>query len=118
MVMNMENGLLTKQLVSKVTLMMKDRVFGHGTTTSLAVQKVSGSPSYEKKKVNEKALAQVDSKELVRDTLVKNKHEILNGGRKKVVLGGQREKEARKVLRKVKKAFRKVVVAPTNQKKV
>ena len=35
----MDNGLLTKQLVKKAKLMMKDRVFGHGTTTSMV-----GSP--------------------------------------------------------------------------
>ena len=33
--MNMDNGLLTKQLVNKVFLMMKDHVVGHGTTTSM-----------------------------------------------------------------------------------
>ena len=31
---NLDNGPETKKLVSKVTLVMKGRVFGHGTTTS------------------------------------------------------------------------------------
>ena len=37
----MDNGLLTKQLVKKAFLMMKDRVFGHGTTTSMVGSPVS-----------------------------------------------------------------------------
>ena len=32
---NLENGPETKKLVSKVTLVMKGRVFGHGTTKSI-----------------------------------------------------------------------------------
>ena len=60
----------------------------------------------------------MDSKELEEYSLVKNKHRTLNGGQKKIVLGGPKEEEARKVLRMVTKAFRKVVFALTNQNKV
>ena len=60
----------------------------------------------------------VDPKELAEHTWVKNKHRTLNGGRKKIVRGGQQEKEAIMVFRKVMKAFRKVVFALTNQKTV
>ena len=62
-------------------LMMKDRVFGHGTTTSML-----GSPESfrivksKEEKVKEKVKAKVYSKELVRHSLVKKKHKILNGG--------------------------------------
>ena len=49
---------------------------------------------------------------------MKNKHRILNGSQKKTVLGGPKEEKARGVLRKVKIAPLKVVVAPTNQKGV
>ena len=51
-------------------------------------------------------------------SLVKNKHRNLNGGQKKIVLCGPKEREARKVFRKVMKAFKKVVFAFTNQKRV
>ena len=51
-----------------------------------------------KEKAKEKVKAKVDSKELVEHTLVKNKHTTMNDGQKKIVLGGQREKEARMVL--------------------
>ena len=66
----------------------------------------------------EKEKAKVDSKELVEHTLVKNKHRTLNGGQKKIVLGGPRVRKAGKFLRRVTMAFRTVVFAPTNQKKV
>ena len=58
----------------------------------------------------------MDSKEPEEHSLVKNKHRTLNGGQKKIVLGGPKEREARKVFRKVMKAFRKVVFALTNLK--
>ena len=45
----------------------------------------------------------MDSKEQEGHSLVKNKHRILNCSQKKIVLGGPREREARKVPRKVKK---------------
>ena len=40
--------------------------------------------------------------------LVKNKHRTRYGGQKKIVLGGPKVREARKVSRKVMEAFRKV----------
>ena len=49
---------------------------------------------------------------------VNYKHRTLKGGQNKIVLDGPRVKEARKFLRKVTKALRKVVFAPINQKKV
>ena len=60
----------------------------------------------------------MDSKEVVGHAFVKNKHMTLNGGQKKILFGGPRVKKARKILRKVTKAFRKVVFALTNQNKV
>ena len=113
--MSMDNGLLTKWLVSKAKIDDGKIVFldmGR-QQASLAVQSVHKSRSWREEMAKEK----VDSKELVEDTLVKNKLKTLNGGRKKIVLGGPRVKKARKFLRKVTKALRKVVFAPTNQKK-
>ena len=89
----MDNGPLTKQLVSKVTLMMKDRVFGHGTTMSMLGNPLSSKVAkLKEEKAKEKVKAKVDSKALVEHTLVKNKHRTVNGGRKKIVLGGPRVK--------------------------
>ena len=49
---------------------------------------------------------------------MKNKHRTLNGGQKKTLLGGPKEKEARKVFRKAMKPSRNVVLALANQKRV
>ena len=43
----------------------------------------------------------MDAKEQEEHFLVKNKHRTLNGGQKRISLGGAKEKEARKVFRKV-----------------
>ena len=51
-------------------------------------------------------------------SLVKKKHRTLNGCRKKILLGGPNENEATKVFRKVMMAFRSVVFALSNQKRV
>ena len=59
------------------------------------------SPSEEMKRQKEKVKA--DSKERKEHSLVKNKHSTLNGGHKKIGLGSPKEKEARKIFRKVKK---------------
>ena len=50
--------------------------------------------------------------------LGENQHRTLNGGQKKIVLSGPKEREARKVFRKEMKAFGTVVFALTNQKRV
>ena len=44
----------------------------------------------------------VDSKELVKHTLAKNKHRTLSGGQKKIVFGGPRVKKGKKVSSKGK----------------
>ena len=49
---------------------------------------------------------------------MENKHRILNGCQKKLVLGGPKEEEARRVLRKVEIASLKVVVGLPTQKRV
>ena len=69
-------------------------------------------------KAKEKVKAKVDSKELVKQTLAKNKHRTLNGGQKKIVIGGPRVKKARKFLRKVRTTFLKVNSVPIIQKRV
>ena len=60
----------------------------------------------------------MDSKAKEEHSLVKNKHRILSGSQKKMVLGGRKEEEARRVLRKVKIASLKVVVGLPTQKRV
>ena len=61
----------------------------------------------------------MDSNEPEEHSLVKNKHSTVNGGQKKIALGGPKEKEARKIFRKVKKTISlKVVFALTNQERV
>ena len=112
----MDNGPQKKQLNNKVTWMMKDFVFGYGTTTSML-----GSPDHsraakweEKAKVKEKAM--VDSKENEEHSLVKSKHRTPNRGQKTMVLGGPKENEARKALRKAMNTFGKVVFVLTHQK--
>ena len=55
--------------------MMKDHVFGHGTTTSMFGNPESFRIVKLQEKVKEKEKANVDSKELVMHTLVKNKHQ-------------------------------------------
>ena len=57
----------------------------------------------------------MDSKKPEEHSLVKSKHRNQNGGQKKIVLGGPKENEARKVFRKMMKAFRKMVFVLTNQ---
>ena len=44
----------------------------------------------------------MDSKELVKHTLAKNKHRTLNGGQKKIVFGRPRVKKGKKVSSKGK----------------
>ena len=53
-------------------------------------------------KAKEKVKAMVDSKELVKHTLAKNKHRTLNGGQKKIVIGGPRVKKGKEVSSKGK----------------
>ena len=82
----------------------------------LAVQKVQVSPVEEKKRSRERRKAKEDSKEKEEHSLVKNKKRILNGSHKKIVFGGPKEEEARRVRRKVKIDSLKMVVALTNKK--
>ena len=65
---------------------------------NLAVQTVQRSPSEEKKKEKVK----VDSKEPEEHSLVNRKQRTLNGGPKKIMLGGPRVRKSRKALRKEK----------------
>ena len=60
----------------------------------------------------------MDSKESEEHSLVKNKHGTLNGGHKKIVRGGPKVREPRKVFRKVMEAFRKVGFALINRKRL
>ena len=88
--------------------MIKNRVFGHGTSTSIL-----GSPDRLKaakrgeEVAKEKEQAKVDLKEPEEHSLVKNKHRTLDGGQKKIVLGGPKEREARKVSSKGDEGFQK-----------
>ena len=73
------------------------------TTTSMVGSPVSSKVAkLKEEKAKENVKAMVDSKELVKHTLAKNKHRTLNCGQKKIVFGGPRVKKSRKFLRKVK----------------
>ena len=76
------------------------------TTTSML-----GSPESfriaKSKEEKAKEKVKVDPKELVRHTLVKNKPKTLNGGRKKIVLGGPGVKKSRKGSSKGNDGFQK-----------
>ena len=50
--------------------------------------------------------------------MVKKKNRILNGGHRKIVLGGPKVREARKVSRNVKTSSLKMVFAHTDQKRM
>ena len=71
-----------------------------------------------KRKVKEKEKAREDSKEKEEYSLVENKHRILNGSLKKMVLGGPKQEEARGVHRKVKITSLKMAFALTYQKRM
>ena len=93
----MANGLLTKQLVNKAILMMKDSAFWTWDDNEHAWQSSQFKSRHVKKEeAKEKVRAKVGSKELVKHTLVKNKHKTLNGGQKKIVFGGPKVKRGEK----------------------
>ena len=77
-----------------------------GQRVCLAVQTVQGSPREEKVKAMEKL--KVDSKGPKEHSLVENKHRILSGGQMKNLLGGPKERKARKAFQKAMSAFRKL----------
>ena len=114
----LDNGPRMKWLASKVTLMMKDHVSGHGTTLS-----VSGSPdhiraaSWKEEKEREKESTKVYPKEAEEHSLAKNKHKIPKFGQKRTLLGGSQETRARKACQKAMMAIRRVVFALTTQTK-
>ena len=83
-----------------VTLMMKGRVFWTWDANAYASQSQKFKDrEMRREKEKEEEKAKVDSKEQEEHSLVKNKHRILNCSQKKIVLGGPREREARKVQR-------------------
>ena len=114
----LDNGPRMKWLASKVTLMMKDHVSGHGTTLS-----VSGSPdhiraaSWKEEKEREKESTKVYPKEAEEHSLAKNKHKIPKFGQKRTLLGGPQETKARKACQKAMMTIRRVVFALTTQTK-
>ena len=77
---------------------------GHGSTMGMPGSPVHGSPGEEKVKAKEKV--KVDSKGPKQHSVVKNRHRILNGGQMKTLLGGAKERRARKGSQM--KAFRKM----------
>ena len=106
-----------KRLASKATLMMKDHVFGHETTLS-----VPGSPDHSRaarlkeEKERKKEKAEDDPKGPEEHSLAKNKHKILKCGQKRTLLGGTKERKARKDCQKAMMAFRRVVFADQRDK--
>ena len=94
--------------------MMKDHVSGHGTTLSL-----SGIPDHSRaaRRREEKEKVKEDPKGPKEHSLAMNKHKILYGGQKRTLLGGPKERKARKACQKAMMAFRRVVFALTSQTK-
>ena len=85
--------------MSKAALMMRDHASGHGTNTECAWQPrpFKGRSGEKKKKEREQEEAMDDPKGLEEHSLVVNKHQILNGGKKRTQFGGPKERKARKV---------------------
>ena len=83
----------------------------------LAVQTVQRSPGAERKRQRQKGKS--GFKRTGRAFLGEDKHRILNGGQKKTLLGGPKERKARKTshFQKAMKASREVLFALTNQTK-
>ena len=81
--------------------MMRDHDSGHGTTLS-----VTGSPDHSRaarwteEKEREKEKAKDDPTGSEEHSLVMNKREILNGGKKKTQPGGLKERKARRACQK------------------
>ena len=96
--------------------MMRDRVFGHWITTSMLGGPDHSGPVNWRKKLQEKV--KVDQKELEEHSLVKGKHRNQDCGLKKIVFGGPKENEARKVSRKAMRACGRVDFALAHHKKV
>ena len=80
--------------------MMKNRVLDkRQQRVCLEVQNIL-KPKMREKKVKATERAKVDQNEPEEHSLVKSKHRNQNCGLKKIVLGGQKENEVRKALRK------------------
>ena len=75
-----------------------------------------GPPREEKKEEREKA--KDDPKGPEEHSLTKNRHKIPNGGQKRALLGGPKERKARKACQKAMMVFRRVVFALTSPTKV
>ena len=87
------------------TLMMRNRVSAHGTTMSML-----GSPDHLRKRHREKMKANPKGPE--EHFLAKNQHKILNGGQNRTLLGGSKERKARKACQKGNDGFRKGGFSP------
>ena len=68
-----------------------------------------GRPGEEKKRKNAKEKVKGDPKGPEEHSPVMNKHKILNGGQRRTLLGGPKERKARKACQKATMAFRRVV---------
>ena len=98
---------------------MRDHVSGYGTTLS-----VLGRPDHSRaarrkeEKEREKEKAKDDPKGPEEHPLAMNRYKIPNGSRKRTLLGGPKERKARRACRKAMMFFRRVVVAFTSPTKV
>ena len=77
----------------------------------LTVQTIEGPPG-EKKKREGKEKAEDDPKGPEEHSLVMNRYKIPNGGQKRTLLGGPKERKARQACRKEIMVFRRVGFRP------
>ena len=81
----------------------------------LAVQTIQGLPGEEKARKKARGKVKADPKGPEEHPLAKKKHKILNGGQKRTLLGGLKDRRARKACQKAMMAFSRVVFALTSQ---
>ena len=104
---------------AKAILMMKNRVFGHGTTTcNLGSPDRSQVVKWREEKIKERKKGKCGFKRIGKAFLVKNKHKTLKKWSEENMLGSPKVNEARKFIQKARKVLREVVFALIIQKQV
>ena len=93
--------------------MTRDHDSGHGDDTECAwqVQTIQGAARWKEEKEREKEKARDDPTGSEEHSLVMNKREILNGGKKKTQPSGPKERKARSACQKAMMASKRVVFA-------
>ena len=93
---NLDNGPKIKRLARKAALIMRDHVSGHGTTLSVPRSPDhSRAARWKEEKKREKEKARNDPKGPEEHSLAMNRYKIPNGGQKRTLPGGPKERKAR-----------------------